>query len=66
MVDDSPEQDSAHRASLGLQGTLFDDLPEEERPGGSAQDVGYRDGGSPLDCSRFGPPPRTGDQLTLF
>jgi hypothetical protein len=27
---------------LGLQGTLFDDLPEAERPGGLAQDVGYR------------------------
>ena len=51
MVDDSPEQESAHRASLGLQGTLFDDLPEEERPGGSPQDVGYR---GPTACSAAG------------
>ena len=28
--------------------------------------LGYRDGGTPLDCSRFGPPPRAGDQLSLF
>ncbi len=51
MVDDSPEHDSAARASLGLQGTLFDDLPEEERPGGSPLDVGYR---GPTACSAAG------------
>lgn len=28
--------------------------------------LGYRDGMAPLDCSRFGPPPRSGDQLSLF
>ncbi|RNF33549.1 radical SAM protein [Paracoccus methylarcula] len=28
--------------------------------------LGYREGSPPLDCSRFGPPPRTGDQLSLF
>jgi len=28
--------------------------------------LGYRDGFAPLDCSRFGPPPRSGDQLSLF
>lgn len=28
--------------------------------------LGYREGGPPLDCSRFGPPPRSGDQLSLF
>ncbi len=61
MVDDSSEHatpqhgaetlDGAFRASLGLQGTLFDDLPEAERPGGSAQDVGYR---GPTACSAAG------------
>ena len=56
MVDDSSGQDSAgldsaYRTSLGLQGTLFDDLPEEERPGGSPQDVGYR---GPTACSAAG------------
>ncbi len=56
MVDDSPEHEGAgpdgdRRASLGLQGTLFDDLPEAERPGGSAQDVGYR---GPTACSAAG------------
>lgn len=30
------------RAALGLQGTLFDDLPEAERPGADPADVGYR------------------------
>jgi DNA repair photolyase len=28
--------------------------------------LGYREGGPPLDCSRFGPPPKAGDQLSLF
>ncbi|TBN42550.1 PA0069 family radical SAM protein [Paracoccus subflavus] len=28
--------------------------------------LGYQDSGVPLDCSRFGPPPRAGDQLSLF
>ncbi len=60
MVDDSPEQDGEgpdgrldgdRRASLGLQGTLFDDLPEEERPGGAPQDIGYR---GPTACSAAG------------
>jgi DNA-binding transcriptional MerR regulator len=39
------------RAPLGLQGTLFDDLPEDQRPGGSPQDVGYR---GPTACSAAG------------
>lgn len=28
--------------------------------------LGYRENKPPLDCSRFGPPPRKGDQLSLF
>ncbi|MCF3973147.1 PA0069 family radical SAM protein [Paracoccus salsus] len=28
--------------------------------------LGYREGGPALDCSRFGAPPRSGDQLSLF
>ncbi|QBX35651.1 PA0069 family radical SAM protein [Paracoccus liaowanqingii] len=28
--------------------------------------LGYREGSPALDCSRFGPPPRAGDQLSLF
>jgi DNA-binding transcriptional MerR regulator len=61
VVDDSSEHatpqhgaatfDGVSRASLGLQGTLFDDLPEAERPGGSARDVGYR---GPTACSAAG------------
>jgi DNA-binding transcriptional MerR regulator len=39
------------RAPLGLQGTLFDDLPEEQRPGGSPIDVGYR---GPTACNAAG------------
>ena len=38
-------------APLGLQGTLFDDLPEDERPGGTPVDVGYR---GPTACSAAG------------
>lgn len=28
--------------------------------------LGYREAGPPLDSSRFGPPPRAGDQMSLF
>ena len=42
---------SASRGQLGLQGTLFDDLPEHERPGNQPADVGYR---GPTACSVAG------------
>ena len=32
----------AARVQLNLQGTLFDDLPEDQRPGATPLDVGYR------------------------
>jgi DNA-binding transcriptional MerR regulator len=56
-VDESGTQDrpsapeAAARPALGLQGTLFDDLPEADRPGGDPQDVGYR---GPTACSAAG------------
>ena len=37
--------------ALGLQGTLFDDLPPQEQPGGSPEDVGYR---GPTACNAAG------------
>jgi DNA-binding transcriptional MerR regulator len=39
------------RPALNLQGSLFDDLPVEERPGGHVEDVGYR---GPTACSAAG------------
>ena len=59
MVDETPGSDvadarpvsSSARGQLGLQGTLFDDLPESERPGASAPDVGYR---GPTACNVAG------------
>ncbi len=51
MVDAPPEPTSAARGQLNLQGTLFDDLPEAERPGGEPQDVGYR---GPTACNVAG------------
>ncbi len=50
MVDE-PDVGTPARAPLGLQGTLFDDLPEAERPGGSEQDIGYR---GPTACNVAG------------
>ncbi len=55
MVDE-PDTETAGtepgpRTPLGLQGTLFDDLPEAERPGGSEQDIGYR---GPTACNAAG------------
>jgi DNA-binding transcriptional MerR regulator len=41
----------ASRAPLGLQGTLFDDLPVHERPGAAPEDIGYR---GPTACSAAG------------
>jgi DNA-binding transcriptional MerR regulator len=49
VVDDPSGGES--RAQLGLQGTLFDDLPESERPGASAADIGYR---GPTACAVAG------------
>ena len=57
MVDESASHPVAAssasevRAPLGLQGTLFDDLPEQERPGAGAQDIGYR---GPTACNVAG------------
>ena len=39
------------RGQLNLQGTLFDDLPEDQRPGATPQDVGYR---GPTACNVAG------------
>jgi DNA-binding transcriptional MerR regulator len=39
------------RLALGLQGTLFDDLPADQRPGAVVEDVGYR---GPTACSAAG------------
>jgi DNA-binding transcriptional MerR regulator len=42
---------TAPRGQLNLQGTLFDDLPEAERPGAEPADVGYR---GPTACNVAG------------
>lgn len=47
----SGDQLFAGRGQLGLQGTLFDELPEEERPGSQPAGVGYR---GPTACSVAG------------
>ncbi|MFN2538435.1 MAG: MerR family transcriptional regulator [Mycobacteriales bacterium] len=47
---DAHEPDPTH-ATITLQGTLFDDLPAEERPGGLVEDIGYR---GPTACSAAG------------
>ncbi len=47
----APEQSAAPRAPLGLQGTLFDEMPAEDRPGADAESIGYR---GPTACSAAG------------
>jgi DNA-binding transcriptional MerR regulator len=37
-----PQGRVSTQGAVNLQGTLFDDLPVEERPGGVAEDIGYR------------------------
>lgn len=51
MEDDPRDEQPAGPAPLALQGTLFDDLPESERPGGEPRDVGYR---GPTACNVAG------------
>lgn len=46
-----PRPAAARPAPLALQGSLFDDLPPDERPGGQLEDVGYR---GPTACSAAG------------
>ena len=46
----APESAPA-RGQLNLQGTLFDDLPEDQRPGATPQGVGYR---GPTACNVAG------------
>jgi DNA-binding transcriptional MerR regulator len=43
--------DAGARPPLGLQGTLFDDLPAQDQPGATPTDVGYR---GPTACSAAG------------
>jgi DNA-binding transcriptional MerR regulator len=53
-VDAHQPEGGALDAALGpvnLQGTLFDDLPPQERPGGVAEDIGYR---GPTACAAAG------------
>jgi DNA-binding transcriptional MerR regulator len=47
----APADGVTPRVPLGLQGTLFDDLPEHERPGSTPQDIGYR---GPTACNAAG------------
>jgi DNA-binding transcriptional MerR regulator len=43
--------DAQGTSPVSLQGSLFDELPAEERPGGRPEDVGYR---GPTACSAAG------------
>jgi DNA-binding transcriptional MerR regulator len=48
---DVQEPGADTRATLNLQGSLFDDLPAEERPGARVEDIGYR---GPTACNAAG------------
>ena len=50
-TDSATTAQPAVRGQLNLQGTLFDDLPEDQRPGATPQDVGYR---GPTACNVAG------------
>ncbi len=49
-MDESADEGST-RPVLGLQGSLFEDLPVAEQPGGSPEDIGYR---GPTACAAAG------------
>jgi DNA-binding transcriptional MerR regulator len=48
---DAPDAPESPRASLNLQGTLFDDLPADQRPGATPAGIGYR---GPTACAAAG------------
>ena len=48
---DQPGQPDSRPPALNLQGTLFDDLPADQRPGASPAGIGYR---GPTACSAAG------------
>jgi DNA-binding transcriptional MerR regulator len=48
---DAQSASAPPRPALGLQGTLFDDLPADQRPGAVVEDIGYR---GPTACSAAG------------
>jgi DNA-binding transcriptional MerR regulator len=51
-VADQPGQpEETPRTTLNLQGTLFDDLPADQRPGATPAGIGYR---GPTACSAAG------------
>ncbi|MCW2777388.1 MAG: MerR family transcriptional regulator [Frankiales bacterium] len=49
--DVTPDGAVTPRPVLGLQGSLFEDLPLAEQPGGSPEDIGYR---GPTACAAAG------------
>ncbi len=49
--DEPPRDESSPAAGPSLQGSLFDDLPADERPGARLEDIGYR---GPTACSAAG------------
>ena len=52
MADQPGQPESPSRpAPLNLQGTLFDDLPADQRPGATPTDIGYR---GPTACAAAG------------
>ena len=51
MDEQQPGQPEQPSLQVSLQGTLFDDLPVEERPGARPVDIGYR---GPTACSAAG------------
>ena len=52
MADQPGQPDSPTRpAPLNLEGTLFDDLPAEQRPGATPEGIGYR---GPTACAAAG------------
>ena len=48
---EQPDEAQTRPAPLNLQGTLFDDLPADQRPGATPTDIGYR---GPTACSAAG------------
>ena len=50
-MDEQQPAGASTGSSISLQGSLFDELPADERPGGRPEDVGYR---GPTACSAAG------------
>ena len=66
MADDTLTSEPLTREAFAPFGEVIEAELLHKRFRLAKKRLGYAETTPPLDCSRFGPPPRAGDQLSLF